>query len=122
MRTGELLVRAARAVRVITIPSLPVSLARIEHGQTNQKPTCAPGYNKKKNALTSPPPAAGLSVCSRSCFRCFAFGLLSAFSFPYGLQQRPSKSLSMSTVIALERQLTKKWRLSNMLSRHFVKG
>jgi hypothetical protein len=29
MRTGELLVRAARAVRAIGVPSLPVSLARI---------------------------------------------------------------------------------------------
>jgi hypothetical protein len=44
-------VKAAHAVRAITIPSLPVSLARIEHGQTNQKLTCAPGYNKQKNAL-----------------------------------------------------------------------
>jgi hypothetical protein len=51
MRSGELLVKAARAVRAITIASLPFFLARIEHGQTNQKLTCAPGYNKKKNAL-----------------------------------------------------------------------
>jgi hypothetical protein len=29
MRTGELLVRAARSVRAIGVPSLPVSLARI---------------------------------------------------------------------------------------------
>jgi hypothetical protein len=32
--------------------SLPVSLARIEHGQTKQRLTIrAHGYNKKKNAL-----------------------------------------------------------------------
>jgi hypothetical protein len=51
MRTGELLVKAARAVRAIAIPSLPIFLARIQHGQTNQKLTIrARGYNKK-NAL-----------------------------------------------------------------------
>jgi hypothetical protein len=52
MRTGELLVRAARAVRAIGMISLTVSLARIEHGQTKQKLTIgARGYNKKKNVL-----------------------------------------------------------------------
>ena len=52
MHTGELLVKAARAVRAIGLPSLPGSLARIEHGQTKQKLTIrAHGYNKKKNAL-----------------------------------------------------------------------
>ena len=52
MRTGELLVRAARALRAISMTALPVSLARIEHGQTNQKLTIrVRGYNKKKNAL-----------------------------------------------------------------------
>jgi hypothetical protein len=52
MRTGELLVRAARAVRAIGMISSPVSFARIEHGQANQKLTIrARGYNKKKNAL-----------------------------------------------------------------------
>jgi hypothetical protein len=52
MRTGELLVRVARAVRAIGMTSLPVSLARIEHGQTKQRLTIrARGYNKKKNAL-----------------------------------------------------------------------
>jgi hypothetical protein len=49
-------VKAARAVRAITIASLPVSLARIEHGQTNQKFACVPGYNKKKNALENKKP------------------------------------------------------------------
>jgi hypothetical protein len=53
MRTGELLVKAACALRAIGIPSLPISLAGIEHGQTNQKLTIrARGYNKKKNALS----------------------------------------------------------------------
>jgi autonomous glycyl radical cofactor GrcA len=52
MRTGELLVRVARAVRAIGMISLRGSLARIEHGQTNQKLTIrASGYNKKNNAL-----------------------------------------------------------------------
>ena len=47
------MVRAARAVRAIGMTSLPVSLARIEHGQTKQRLTIrAHGYNKKKNALT----------------------------------------------------------------------
>ncbi len=52
MRTGELLVKAARSVQAIGMTSLPGSLARIEHGQTKQKFTIgAHGYNKKKNAL-----------------------------------------------------------------------
>jgi hypothetical protein len=52
MRAGELLVRAARAVRAIGLTALPISLARTEHGQTNQRLTMrAHGYNKKKNAL-----------------------------------------------------------------------
>ncbi len=51
MRTGELSVKAARAVRAITIASLPASFVRIKHGQINQKLTCALGYNKKKSAL-----------------------------------------------------------------------
>ena len=56
MRTGGLLVRAARAVRAIGVTSLPVSFARIEHGQTKQKLTIrARGYSKKKNALFSEP-------------------------------------------------------------------
>ena len=51
MRTGGLLVKEARAVRAIGITPLRASLARIEHGQTNQKLTIrAHGYNKKKNA------------------------------------------------------------------------
>jgi len=45
------LLSAARAVRVIAIPAGPVSLARIEHGQTKQRFTCAHGYSKKKNAM-----------------------------------------------------------------------
>jgi hypothetical protein len=44
MSTGELLVRAARAVRGIAVPSLSASLAIIEHGQTKQGFTCADGY------------------------------------------------------------------------------
>jgi hypothetical protein len=44
-------VKAARAVRAMPIPSLPGSFVRIQHGQTNQKLTCEPGYNKNKNAL-----------------------------------------------------------------------
>jgi hypothetical protein len=45
-------VRVARAVRAIGITSLPVSFARIEHGQTKQMLTMrAHGYKKKKNAL-----------------------------------------------------------------------
>jgi hypothetical protein len=52
MRAGELLARAARAVRAIGLTALPISLARTEHGQTNQRLTMrAHGYNKKKNAL-----------------------------------------------------------------------
>ena len=52
MRTGELLVRAARALRAIGMTSLPGSLARTERGQTKQTPTIRThGYNKKKNAL-----------------------------------------------------------------------
>jgi hypothetical protein len=55
MRTGELLVRAACAVRAIGMTSLPGSLARIEHGQTKQKFIIgARGYKKKKNALEKP--------------------------------------------------------------------
>jgi len=49
--TGELVVKAARAVRAIAFPSAPVVRARMEHGQTNQKLTWAHGYNKNKNAF-----------------------------------------------------------------------
>jgi hypothetical protein len=51
MRTGELLVRAARAVRAMYFPSALAQFARTAHGQTKQKLiTGAHGYNKK-NAL-----------------------------------------------------------------------
>jgi hypothetical protein len=43
------LLRAACAVRAIGITSLPISLARIQHGQTKQKLTIpAHDYNKEK--------------------------------------------------------------------------
>jgi hypothetical protein len=49
MRTGKLLVKAARSVQAIGMTSLPGSLARIEHGQTKQKFTIgAHGYKKRK--------------------------------------------------------------------------
>ena len=44
---GELLVKAARAVRAMGRTPLPACLARIEHGLTNQKLPGASGYRIK---------------------------------------------------------------------------
>jgi hypothetical protein len=56
MRTGELLVRAARAVRAMYYPSVLASLARIQHGQTNQKFILkAHDYDKKKCSNNNSP-------------------------------------------------------------------
>ncbi|MCX5901597.1 MAG: hypothetical protein NTX06_12870 [Proteobacteria bacterium] len=51
MRTGELLVKAARAVQAIGMISLPGSLARIEHGQTKQKFTIGGMVTTKRKML-----------------------------------------------------------------------
>jgi hypothetical protein len=69
--TGELLVRAVRAVRAMACTSVMVSLARIEHGQSKQKLTKSQWLQKKEKCSSRLLKKSVFAGCSKM-LRCKA--------------------------------------------------